>query len=65
MLTARISALRMQRIMSVMSIIANVSDLIIALDDVDPNPFVSHPVTLGISGIASAWSGWYRNWPES
>lgn len=64
-LTRKISAIRMQRIMSVMSIVANASDLIIALADVDPNPFVSHPVTLGISGLASAWSGWYRNWPDS
>lgn len=62
---AAISAIRMQRIMSVMSIIANLSDLFIALADVDPNPFVSHTVTLGISGLASAWAGWYRNWPES
>lgn len=65
LLKATISSIRMQRIMSVMSIIANVSDLIIALADVDPNPFVCHPVTLGISGLASAWSGWYKNWPAS
>ena len=64
-LKAKLSSIRMQRIMSVMSIIANASDFIIALADVDPNPFVSHPVTLGISGLASAWSGWYKNWPDS
>jgi hypothetical protein len=64
-LKAKISSIRVQRIMSVMSIIANASDFIIALADVDPNPFVSHPVTLGISGLASAWSGWYKNWPDS
>ncbi|XP_024364456.1 peroxisomal membrane protein 11-4 [Physcomitrium patens] len=62
---SKIAAVRLQRIMSVMSIIANVSDLIIALADVDPNPFVCHPVTLGISGLASACSGWYKNWPDS
>ncbi|KAG0584641.1 hypothetical protein KC19_3G225000 [Ceratodon purpureus] len=65
LLKAKVSSIRMQRIMSVMSIIANVSDFIIALADVDPNPFVCHPVTLGISGLASAWSGWYKNWPDS
>lgn len=62
---AEISAIRLQRIMLVMAIIANLSDLFIALADVDPNPFVSHTITLGISGLASAWAGWYRNWPES
>jgi len=65
-LTRKISAIRIQRIMCVMSIVANASDLIIALADVEPgNAFVSHPVTLGISGLASAWSGWYKNWPDS
>lgn len=64
-LTAQISAIRMQRVMSVMSIIAKTSDLFIALAVVDPNPFVSHTVTLGLSGLASAWAGWYQLWPES
>jgi hypothetical protein len=55
----------MQRVMSAMSIIAKTSDLFIALAVVDPNPFVSHTVTLGLSGLASAWAGWYQLWPES
>ena len=62
---AKISAVKMQRVMSVMSIIAKTSDLFIALNVVEPNPFVSHAVTLGLSGLASAWAGWYQLWPES
>lgn len=64
-LKMRLSAIKMQRIMSVMSIIAKTSDLFIALAVVDPNPFVCHTVTLGLSGLASAWAGWYQVWPES
>lgn len=64
-LKAKISAIKMQRVMSVMSIVAKTSDLFIALAVVDPNPFVSHTVTLGLSGLASAWAGWYQVWPES
>lgn len=65
LLKATLSSIRMERIMCAMSLIANASDFFIALADVDPNPFVAHPVTLGISGLASAWSGWYKNWPAS
>ena len=64
-LKAELSAIKMQRVMHVMSIIAKTSDLFIALAVVDPNPFVSHTVTLGLSGLASAWSGWYQLWPDS
>lgn len=64
-LKARIAAIKVQRVMSVMSIVAKTSDLFIALAVVDPNPFVSHTVTLGLSGLASAWAGWYLAWPES
>jgi hypothetical protein len=55
----------MQRLMLAVSIVARVSDLLIALSVADPNPFVSHAVTLGLSGLASAWAGWYQQWPES
>ncbi|KAJ4761603.1 hypothetical protein LUZ62_026652 [Rhynchospora pubera] len=52
------------RIMRLMAVAANVADLIIALADIEPNPFCCHAVTLGISGLVSAWAGWYRNWPS-
>nr|PNR57495.1 hypothetical protein PHYPA_004489 [Physcomitrium patens] len=64
-LKAKISGIKMQRVMSTMSIIARTSDLIIALSVIDPNPFVSHTITLGLSGLASAWAGWHQQWPES
>jgi hypothetical protein len=51
--------------MATLAIAANVADLIIALADIEPNPFCCHALTLGISGLVSAWSGWYRNWPAS
>ncbi|PKA46472.1 Peroxisomal membrane protein 11-4 [Apostasia shenzhenica] len=56
-------AIRAERIMRLMAIAANVADLIIAVADIQPNAFCSHAVTLGISGLVSAWAGWYRNWP--
>jgi len=64
-LVSRISAVRMERVMCVMSIVANVSDLVIAMADVEPGSVAANPVVLGASGLASAWSGWYRNWPDS
>ncbi|EFJ04484.1 hypothetical protein SELMODRAFT_138612 [Selaginella moellendorffii] len=60
-----IAAIRVKRVMSAMAIAANVADFVIALADIEPNPFVTHAVTLGISGLVSAWAGWYRNWPSS
>ncbi|PIA35677.1 hypothetical protein AQUCO_03500195v1 [Aquilegia coerulea] len=51
------------RVMRLMAIAANVADFIIALADIEPNPVCNHAVTLGISGLVSAWAGWYRNWP--
>ncbi|EFJ27019.1 hypothetical protein SELMODRAFT_96286 [Selaginella moellendorffii] len=60
-----ITAIRVKRVMSAMAIAANVADFVIALADIEPNPFVTHAVTLGISGLVSAWAGWYRNWPSS
>ncbi|CAK9262904.1 unnamed protein product [Sphagnum jensenii] len=60
----QISKIRLQRVMSVMAITAYIADLLIALAVVDPNPFVNHAITLGLSGLASAWAGWYRNWPD-
>lgn len=56
--------LRMDRTMRLMGVAANVADLIIAVADIEPNPFCNHAVTLGISGLVSAWAGWYRNWPS-
>ncbi|XP_010547823.1 PREDICTED: peroxisomal membrane protein 11B [Tarenaya hassleriana] len=51
-------------VMRLMGISANIADLIIALAEIEPNPFCCHAVTLGISGLVSAWAGWYRNWPS-
>lgn len=62
---AKLSGIRMQRVMQILAIAANLADLVIALADIEPNPFCNHAVTLGISGLVSAWSGWYRNWPSS
>lgn len=60
----RIRKIRGDRIMRLMGVAANFADLIIALADIEPNPFCNHAVTLGISGLVSAWAGWYRNWPS-
>ncbi|KAK8941486.1 Peroxisomal membrane protein 11-4 [Platanthera zijinensis] len=59
----REKAIGIERVMRMMGIAANVADLIIAIADIEPNPFCNHEVTLGISGLVSAWAGWYRNWP--
>ncbi|KAK6155876.1 hypothetical protein DH2020_010124 [Rehmannia glutinosa] len=59
-----IKKIRGDRIMRLMGVAANLADLIIALADIEPNPFCNHAVTLGISGLVSAWAGWYRNWPS-
>lgn len=56
--------IKADRVMRLMAVAANVADLIIALADIEPNPFCNHAVTLGISGLVSAWAGWYRNWPS-
>jgi hypothetical protein len=50
--------------MRLMGTAANLADLVIAIADIEPNPFCNHAVTLGISGLVSAWAGWYRNWPS-
>lgn len=50
--------------MRVAAVAANVADLIIAVADVEPNRFCNHVVSLGVSGLVSAWAGWYRNWPS-
>ncbi|CAN6249511.1 unnamed protein product [Urochloa humidicola] len=55
---------RMDRVMRLMATAANAADLIIGIAEVEPNPFCNHAVTLGISGLVSAWAGWYRNWPS-
>ncbi|KAJ6703775.1 PEROXISOMAL MEMBRANE PROTEIN 11B [Salix viminalis] len=55
--------MRADRVMRLMAVAANVADFIIALADIEPNPFCNHAVTLGVSGLVSAWAGWYRNWP--
>lgn len=59
----RLKKIRGDRIMRLMAVAANVADLVIALADIEPNPVCNHAVTLGISGLVSAWAGWYRNWP--
>ncbi|XP_072986485.1 peroxisomal membrane protein 11-4 [Typha latifolia] len=59
-----VKRIRLDRVMRLMAVAANVADLVIALADIEPNPFCNHAVTLGISGLVSAWAGWYRNWPS-
>ncbi|KAL7108516.1 hypothetical protein ACP275_06G117400 [Erythranthe tilingii] len=59
-----IRKIRGDRVMRLMGVAANVADLVIALADIEPNPVCNHAVTLGISGLVSAWAGWYRNWPS-
>ncbi|KAL5718324.1 Peroxisomal membrane protein PMP30B [Ranunculus cassubicifolius] len=58
-----IKKIREDRVMRLMGISANIADFIIAVADIEPNPFCNHTVVLGISGLVSAWAGWYRNWP--
>ncbi|KAL2321697.1 hypothetical protein Fmac_026076 [Flemingia macrophylla] len=60
----RIRTIRGERVMRLMAVAANVADLFIAVAEIEPNPFCNHTVTLGISGLVSAWAGWYRNWPS-
>ncbi|KAK3043107.1 hypothetical protein RJ639_001222 [Escallonia herrerae] len=62
--TKSIRKIRVDRVMRLMAVAANVADLIIGVADIEPNPFCNHAVTLGISGLVSAWAGWYRNWPS-
>lgn len=59
-----IKKIRGDRVMRLMAVAANVADLIIAVAEIEPNPFCNHTVSLGISGLVSAWAGWYRNWPS-
>ncbi|KAE9593478.1 hypothetical protein Lal_00029090 [Lupinus albus] len=63
-LEKEIEKIKGDRIMRLMAVAANVADLIIALAEIQPNPFCNHTLTLGISGLVSAWAGWYRNWPS-
>ncbi|XP_042379106.1 peroxisomal membrane protein 11-4-like [Zingiber officinale] len=56
--------IRGDRMMRLMAVAANLADFVIAVADIEPNPFCNHAVTLGISGLVSAWAGWYRNWPS-
>lgn len=60
----RVRKIREERVMRLMGMAANLADLIIAVADIEPNPFCNHAITLGISGLVSAWAGWYRNWPS-
>ncbi|XP_038900305.1 peroxisomal membrane protein 11B isoform X2 [Benincasa hispida] len=60
----RVNKINGDRIMRLMAVAANVADLIIGLAEIEPNPFCNHTITLGISGLVSAWAGWYRNWPS-
>ncbi|KAD5961319.1 hypothetical protein R6Q59_014262 [Mikania micrantha] len=59
-----IKKIRVDRVMRLMAVAANLADLIIGLAEIEPNPFCNHAVTLGISGLVSAWAGWHRNWPS-
>ncbi|KAG7030838.1 Peroxisomal membrane protein 11-4, partial [Cucurbita argyrosperma subsp. argyrosperma] len=59
-----VKKIRGDRVMRLMAVAANVADLLIALAEIEPNPFCNHTITLGISGLVSAWAGWYRNWPS-
>ncbi|KAM1141881.1 hypothetical protein ACFX2I_041796 [Malus domestica] len=56
--------IRGDRVMRLMAVAANIADLVIGIADIEPNPFCNHAVTLEISGLVSAWSGWCRNWPS-
>lgn len=60
----RIKKIRVERVMRSMAVAANLADLVIAMADIEPNPLCNHAFTLGISGLISAWAGWYRNWPS-
>ncbi|KAL3598896.1 hypothetical protein D5086_006814 [Populus alba] len=62
--TESVRKIRADRVMRLMAVAANAADFIIALADIEPNPFCNHAVTLGVSGLVSAWAGWYRNWPS-
>lgn len=62
--SSTIGKIKVDRVMRLMAIAANVADLIIGVADIEPNPFCNHAFTLGISGLVSAWAGWYRNWPS-
>eukprot|EP00850_Spirogloea_muscicola_P013580 SM000093S24391 [mRNA] locus=s93:79427:80327:- [translate_table: standard] len=64
-LQAMVLRIRAARMMRFMSIAANIADLIIALAEVEPNPVCCHPLAYGVSGLVSAWAGWYRNWPAA
>lgn len=59
-----VAKIREDRVMRLMAVAANVADLVIGVAEIEPNPFCCHAVTLGISGLVSAWAGWYRNWPS-
>ncbi|KAH0922338.1 hypothetical protein HID58_022356 [Brassica napus] len=55
--SGKVSEIQGDIVMRLMGISANVADLIIALAEIQPNPFCNHTVTLGISGLVSAWAG--------
>ncbi|XVE56388.1 hypothetical protein DITRI_Ditri04bG0004900 [Diplodiscus trichospermus] len=52
----KIRKIRADRVMRLMAVAANIADLIIGLAEIEPNPFCNHAVTLGISGLVSAWA---------
>ncbi|EPS60156.1 peroxisomal biogenesis factor 11 family protein, partial [Genlisea aurea] len=58
-----IEKIRAGRTMRLMGMAADSADFVIAAAEIHPNPFCNHVITLGISGLISAWAGWYRNWP--
>lgn len=63
-LEEQVRTIRAQRFFQLMGIAANVADLLIAIAEIEPNPICTHPITLGLSGLVSAWAGWFRNWPS-
>ncbi|KAL3637976.1 hypothetical protein CASFOL_018424 [Castilleja foliolosa] len=52
--------IRSDRVMRLMAVAANLADLIIALAEIEPNPFCSHVVTLGISGLVGTEIGHHK-----
>ncbi|KAK6936302.1 Peroxisomal biogenesis factor 11 [Dillenia turbinata] len=52
----KIRKIKGDRVMRLMAIAANVADLVIGIADIEPNPFCNHAVSLGISGLVSAWA---------
>ena len=59
-----IQKIRVDIVTRVMVVAANVADFVIAVACIEPNPYCNNAVTLGISGLVSAWAGWYSSLPS-